>query len=88
MDSLDVPFSSKNIVISVKDEHLFGRAVGATADGYIDRPHNQVALKGALVPAYGINSLVSNIPLLGDMLASKKGEGIIGVDLFGHRQCR
>jgi len=38
-----------------------------------------VALKGSLVPAYGINSLISNIPLLGDILASKKGEGIIGV---------
>jgi len=31
------------------------------------------------VPAYGLNSLVSNVPLLGDLLASKKGEGIFGV---------
>ena len=38
-----------------------------------------MALKGSLVPAYGINSLLSNIPLLGDVLASKKGEGIFGV---------
>lgn len=78
MDSLDVPFSSKNNVISIKDS-IFSGAVGGTIDGYIDRPHNQVALKGAMVPAYGINSVVSNIPLLGDILASKKGEGIIGV---------
>ena len=78
VDSLDVPFSSKNSVISVKGAIASG-AVGGTADGYIDRPKNQVALKGSLVPAYGINSLISNIPLLGDILASKKGEGIIGV---------
>ena len=38
-----------------------------------------MALKGSLVPAYGLNSVLSNIPLLGDMLASKKGEGIFGV---------
>ena len=78
VDSLDVPFSSKSMVISVKDA-IFSGAVGGTIDGYIDRPHNLVALKGAMVPAYGINSIVSNIPLLGDVLASKKGEGIIGV---------
>ena len=79
VDSLDVPYSSKNMVISIKDSIFSGPAVGGTIDGYIDRPHNQVALKGAIAPAYGINSIVSNIPLLGDVLASKKGEGIIGV---------
>ncbi len=78
VDSLDLPFTSKNSVISVKDAVVSG-AVGATAEGYIDRPHNQIALKGSLIPAYGINSLISNIPLLGNILASKKGEGIIGV---------
>jgi AsmA-like C-terminal region len=79
VDNLDVPFSSKNSVISVKDAIARGPAVGATADGYIDRPKNMIALKGSLVPAYGINSLISNVPLLGDLLASKKGEGIFGV---------
>jgi len=53
--------------------------VGVSADGYIDRPKNLVALKGSMVPAYGLNSVLSNIPLLGDILASKKGEGIIGI---------
>ncbi len=54
-------------------------AIGASADGYIDRPKGMLALKGSLVPAYGVNSLISNVPLLGDILASKKGEGIFGV---------
>jgi len=29
------------------------------------------------VPACGVNSVLSNIPLLGDIIASKKGEGIL-----------
>ena len=82
VDKLDVPFSSKNEVISIKDSIFSGPAVGGTIDGYVDRPNNQVALKGAIAPAYGINSIVSNIPLLGDVLASKKGEGIIGVATY------
>ncbi len=86
LEKMNVPFSSKNNVISVHGAIARGRAIGATADGYIDRPKNQVALKGSLVPAYGLNSVLGNIPLLGDVLVSKKGEGIFGVDLFGHRQ--
>jgi hypothetical protein len=78
LDEWNMPFSSKNNVISVNGARVVG-AVGATADGYIDRPHNSLALKGTLVPAYGLNSVLSNIPLLGDLLASKKGEGIFGV---------
>lgn len=79
MDELNLPFTSRNNVISVNGARVVGRAIGASADGYIDRPKGVVALKGTLVPAYGVNSLISNVPLIGDLLASKKGEGIFGV---------
>jgi Protein of unknown function/AsmA-like C-terminal region len=79
VDDLSVPFSSKHNVISVHDAHARGPAIGVTADGYIDRPKDQVALKGSLVPAYGLNSVLGNIPLLGDVLVSKKGEGVFGI---------
>jgi hypothetical protein len=73
------PFTSKNNVLSVNGARAVGRAVGASADGYIDRPHGTLALKGSLIPAYELNSVLSNIPLLGNILASKQGEGIFGV---------
>jgi hypothetical protein len=79
LEKLEMPFTSKNNVISIHDGTATGRAIGATADGYIDRPKGLVALKGSLVPAYGLNSMLGNIPLLGDVLVSKKGEGIFGV---------
>ena len=79
LEEWNFPFTSKNNVLSVNGARAVGRAIGATADGYIDRPHGTLALKGSLVPAYGVNSVLSNIPLLGDILASKKGEGIFGV---------
>jgi hypothetical protein len=79
LDSLDMPFSSRNNVISVRGARVAGPAIGASADGYIDRPKSQIALKGSLVPAFGLNSIISNVPVLGDILASKKGEGIFGV---------
>ncbi len=79
MEELTMPFTSKNNVISVNNARVVGRAIGASADGYIDRPKGVIALKGSLIPAYGLNSIISNIPLLGDILASKKGEGIFGI---------
>jgi len=79
IEEWNMPFSSKNNVISVNGSRVVGRGIGASADGYIDRPHNTLALKGTLVPAYALNSVLSNIPLLGDLLASKKGEGIFGI---------
>jgi hypothetical protein len=79
VDNLDVPFSSKNNVISIRNSVVRGPAVGATADGYIDRPKNQVAIKGDLAPVYGLNSVMGHIPLLGDILAPKKGAGVIGM---------
>jgi len=71
------PFTSKNNVIGVNGARASGPAICATSDGYIDRPHGTLALKGSLVPACGVNSVLSNIPLLGDLIASKKGEGIL-----------
>lgn len=79
LEKLSVPFNSKNNVISVHDAIARGRAVGASADGYVDRPKNQVALKGSLIPAYGLNSVLGDIPVLGTVLGSKKGEGLFGV---------
>jgi hypothetical protein len=79
VDRLEVPYSSRNGVISVHDVRATGPAIGVTAEGYIDRPKNDIALKGSLVPLFGINSVLGNIPLLGDVLTSKQGEGIFGM---------
>ncbi len=79
VDDVEVPYSSKNGVIAITDARLSGPAIGATADGYIDRPKNVIALKGTLVPISGINSVLGIVPLLGDLLVSKQGEGIIGI---------
>jgi hypothetical protein len=79
VDTLDVPFASKNGVISVHDVRATGPAIGVSADGYIDRPKNAIALKGSLVPLFGLNSVLGKVPLIGTLITSKEGEGIIGM---------
>ncbi len=79
VDKLDVPFSSRNGVIDVHGARATGPAIGLTADGYIDRPKNDIALKGSLVPLFGLNSMLGAIPLVGNVLVSKPGEGVFGM---------
>jgi uncharacterized protein DUF3971/AsmA-like protein len=81
IDKIDMPFMSKNGVVSIHDATASGPTIGATADGYVDRPQNAVAIKGSLVPVVGVNfnKVLGAIPLVGDILVSKKGEGIFGV---------
>jgi hypothetical protein len=79
VDKLKVPFGAKNGVIAIHDARATGPAIGVSAEGYIDRPKNLIAIKGTLVPLYGVNSVLGIIPLVGDLLVSKPGEGIIGL---------
>ena len=81
IDKIEMPFTSKNGVVSIRDATASGPTIGATADGYVDRPQNAVAIKGSLVPVVGVNfnKVLGAIPLVGDILVSKKGEGIFGV---------
>jgi hypothetical protein len=79
VDQLRIPFSAHNGVLAVKDARATGPAIGISAEGYVDRPKNEIALKGTLVPLFGINSVLGFIPLLGELLVSKPGEGIIGM---------
>jgi hypothetical protein len=81
IDHLDIPFSSRNGVISVHDAAASGPTIGMTADGYVDRPGNVVALKGSLIPVVGVdfNKVIGAIPVVGNIFVSKKGEGIFGV---------
>jgi hypothetical protein len=79
VDELTVPFSMRNGVIAVHDARATGPAIGVSAEGYIDRPQDKLSIKGTLVPLYGINSVLGMIPLVGTLLTSKPGEGIIGL---------
>jgi hypothetical protein len=79
VDRLEVPFNAKNDIIDIRDAHASGPSIGISADGYLDRRANQLALRGAIAPIYGLNGMLGAIPLLGNLLVSKKGEGIIGM---------
>lgn len=79
LSHVEIPFRVIGSIINIHDARASGPSIGITADGYIDRHANQVALQGAVAPLYGINGLLGAIPVLGSVFVSKKGEGIFGM---------
>lgn len=65
--------------LSIRDAVMSGSEIGLTVDGFIDLARDRIDVSGSFVPAYGLNSLLSNIPLLGPVLAGGQHEGVFAV---------
>ena len=57
----------------------YGDALGLTAEGQIDLDSLEAEIAGTLVPAYSINRVLGNIPLLGPVLTGGEGQGVVAV---------
>jgi uncharacterized protein YhdP len=62
--------------VDVSDFRTAGPSIGLTSKGSIDMDANTIDLKGALVPAYALNSILGNIPIIGEWIQGGKGEGL------------
>ncbi|MEE8516570.1 MAG: AsmA-like C-terminal domain-containing protein [Alphaproteobacteria bacterium] len=72
----EAPFVLKDDILHLKDMRAHGNAIGFTADGSIDFKKLSLDLRGTIVPAYSVNSILGNIPVLGTLLTGGKGGGV------------
>ena len=73
-------FDFTNGVVSVKRARATGPSVGVTAEGaFAVGDNGEISLTGAVAPVYGLNSLLGNAPIIGDILVGKKGEGLLAL---------
>ena len=78
-ESFEMKSNSEGNVINIEDVLAIGPAVSILLEGYIDKG-TTVSLRGTLVPATKLNSIIASIPVVGDILVGKKtGEGVVGV---------
>ncbi|NJM35223.1 MAG: AsmA-like C-terminal region-containing protein [Rhodomicrobium sp.] len=78
-DRMRVPFSVGNGRFSLRDAAINGPLLGATMRGFIDFKNERINLSGTYVPFYGINGAIGLVPILGDLLISRSGEGLFGI---------
>jgi hypothetical protein len=63
----------------IRDGVVSGPAIGATIDGQIDFQRDDVRLRGTIVPAYALNNIPAQLPILGVFLGGGRNEGFLGV---------
>ncbi len=76
----DIPFTYANGILEVEKARAFGPSLGITLDGHVNQSGNEINLFGTLVPAYSINSVLGEIPLIGNLIIGRKGEGVFALD--------
>ena len=79
-DSLKLPFSWREGKLQVSDARVAGSALGMNANGEVDVGNSTVDIAGLLVPAYTANAALQNIPVLGELLIGKEGEGLLALN--------
>lgn len=79
LSNVVLPFKARGRLINIGNGRAAGNAIGGSFTGTYDRDSEKVDISGTLVPIFGLNSVLGAIPVLGDLLVSKKGEGILGL---------
>lgn len=64
--------------IALRDGVVRGPVLGGTIDGLLDYARDEVHLRGTLIPLYGANNLLGQLPVVGLFLGGEK-EGLVGV---------
>ncbi|MEA2867169.1 MAG: hypothetical protein QOE39_1884 [Bradyrhizobium sp.] len=76
---LRADFTRQNGQLTIREGVVKGPTIGATIEGSIDYPGNQVRMSGTFVPMYGLNNMFGQIPIVGLFLGGGSNEGLIGV---------
>lgn len=70
-------FTFQDSLLILSDTKTSGSAIGITLEGQANLKKEQMIFTGNIVPAYGINSIAGNVPILGKVLTGGEGQGII-----------
>jgi hypothetical protein len=77
--TVKAPLEIRGRKLMVGESRASGPALGITTKGVADLGSGSLDFQGVIVPAYGINSVVGHVPVLGQLLTSRKGEGVLGL---------
>ncbi len=70
---------SQNGVISIENGVVRGEQVGAVFQGMVRDQRGKMDMTGTFMPAYGLNRLFAELPLIGIILGNGTDRGLIGI---------
>jgi hypothetical protein len=74
--SLNMPFTYRDGLATIRKARSVGSQLGLTADGIVNTRKKTLGLNGIIIPAYTINSALGNIPIVGKLFSGSDGGGI------------
>ncbi len=78
-DTLEISLQKENDFLTIKEILALGPSISVLMEGYQDAS-GLTSLRGTLVPAKTLNTLISRIPVIGDIIIPKEaGEGLFGI---------
>jgi hypothetical protein len=82
-----IPFSTLRGDFAYSDDRLvlenflaYGGALGVTANGLLELGQHRLDIQGTIVPAYTLNSIIGNVPVLGSLLLGGDGQGLFAAN--------
>jgi len=80
-NSLEVPFSMHEGTLELDNAKATGTSLGFTASGNVYTHADVLDLEGTVIPAYALNSVFGNIPVLGEILTGgEEGGGVFAAN--------
>jgi AsmA-like C-terminal region/Protein of unknown function len=74
----DFVYSEKRLVL--QNLLAYGGALGVTANGLLEFSPHRLDIQGTIVPAYTLNSIIGNVPVLGSLLLGGEGQGLFAAN--------
>jgi hypothetical protein len=65
--------------LSVENGIVRGDQIGATFQGIVRDSNGQIDLTGTFMPAYGLNRLFGELPIIGAILGNGRDRGLLGI---------
>ena len=78
-DNLEAKLTKVADRINIRNGRTSGRSIGLTTQGWLDLGSETAQLRGVVVPAFALNNLLSNVPLLGPLLTGGKDGGLFAI---------
>jgi hypothetical protein len=80
INTAKVRFGASDKYFNIHGLRAYGNSLGFSLTGQIERKENgSVNLSGNMIPAYIINSLLSKIPLIGQILSGPNSDGLFAI---------
>ncbi|MBS0271071.1 MAG: AsmA-like C-terminal domain-containing protein [Proteobacteria bacterium] len=79
MDRFECDFEYGDDLVTVQKGVGKSISLGFTVEGKMDRKKRLFSLKGNVIPARFLNSILNNIPLIGPLITGGEGEGLFAI---------